>query len=39
MLLYLCERQQRDQVCRWTEIEQSGRNDPPWTPNHPGNGR
>ena len=32
MLLYLYERQQRDQVSRRTEIEQSGRNDLPWTP-------
>ena len=39
MLLYLYERQQRDQVSRRTEIEQSGRNDLPWTPNHAGNGR
>ena len=39
MLLYLYERQQRGQVSRRTETEQSGRNDLPWTPSHAGNGR
>ena len=39
MLLYIFERQQCGQVSRWTEIEQSGRNGLPWTPNHAGNGQ
>ena len=39
MLLYIYERQQCGQVSRRTEIEQSGRNYLPWTPDHTGNGR
>ena len=39
MLLYIFERQQCGQISRRTEIEQSGKNDLPWTPHHTGNGR
>ena len=37
--VYIYERQQCGQITRRTEIEQSGRNNLPWTPNDAGHGR